>query len=82
MQPPGEERREPMTSAAQTQAITLQFHPDWPHQGRKVIESMAADGYYRSQFTTGISNGGLTAFPGGDRWRWESRLFSGRYDDG
>lgn len=60
--------------------ITVQFHPNWPGAGRTVIESMAGDGAYRSQFSTGISNGGLTAFPGGDRWRWESRLFSGRYD--
>lgn len=65
-----------------TRAITLQFHPDWPHRGGKVIDSMAADGVYLSQFATGISNGGLTAFPGGDRWRWESRLFDGRYDEG
>lgn len=61
-------------------ALTLQFHPDWPHAGRTVIESMAEEGVYRSQFATGISNGGLTAHPGGDRWRWESRLFGGRYD--
>lgn len=38
------------------------------------------DGVYRSQFTTGMSNGGLTAHPGGDRWRWESRIFGGAYD--
>lgn len=62
--------------------VTLQFHPDWPHDGQTVIESMAASGVYLPQFVTGISNGGLTAFPGGDRWRWESRLFGGRYDDG
>jgi hypothetical protein len=61
--------------------ITLQFHPDWPYAGSTVIDSMVADGIYRSQFSTGTSNGGLTAHPGGDRWRWESRLFSGRYDD-
>ncbi len=61
--------------------ITLQFHPDWPYQGGTVIESMVADGIYRSQFSTGSSNGGLTAYAGGDRWRWESRLFAGRYDD-
>lgn len=67
--------------AARVEAVTLQFHPDWPHQSRTVIESMAIDGAYRSQFTTAISNGGLTAFRGGDRWRWESRLFSGRYDE-
>ncbi|KID31494.1 Protein of unknown function (DUF3626) [Prauserella sp. Am3] len=69
-------------SAARVEAVTLQFHPDWPHDGRKVIASLAEDGVYRSQFATGISNGGLTAFPGGDRWRWESRLFDGRYDHG
>lgn len=62
--------------------VTLQFHPDWPHAGGMVIESMARDGAYRSQFETGISNGGLTAHEGGDRWRWESRLFEGRYDAG
>lgn len=41
---------------------------------------MAEDGVYRSQFVTGTSNGGLTARPGGDRWRWESRIFAGAYD--
>jgi hypothetical protein len=61
--------------------ITLQFHPNWPHEDRMVIESMGVDGFYRSQFVTGVSNGGLTAFVGGDRWRWESRLFSGEYDE-
>jgi hypothetical protein len=62
--------------------VTLQFHPDWPFRDGMVIESMARDGVYRSQFETGTSNGGLTAHPGGDRWRWESRLFEGRYDAG
>lgn len=66
---------------AQTGSITLQFHPDWPHDGQTVIESLARDGVYRSQFATGISNGGLSARAGGDRWRWEHRLFDGRYDD-
>ncbi|WP_279581223.1 DUF3626 domain-containing protein [Fodinicola feengrottensis] len=42
---------------------------------------MARDGSYRSQFETGTSNGGLTAHPGGDRWRWESRLFGAAYDN-
>jgi hypothetical protein len=60
--------------------VSVQFHPDWPFQGGLVIEAIARDGIYRSQFETGISNGGLTAFTGGDRWRWESRLFDGRYD--
>ncbi|GAA1597204.1 MULTISPECIES: DUF3626 domain-containing protein [Kribbella] len=61
--------------------LAVQFHPNWPHGSGTVVESMVGDGFYRSQFATGISNGGLTAFPGGDRWRWESRLFAGRYDD-
>lgn len=60
--------------------VTLQLHPSWPFGDGLVIESMARDGVYRSQFSTGTSNGGLTAHPGGDRWRWESRLFAGRYD--
>lgn len=60
--------------------VTLQFHPDWPFRDVMVIESIARDGVYRSQFETGTSNGGLTAYEGGDRWRWESRLFAGRYD--
>jgi len=63
-------------------SITLQFHPDWPFRGGLVIEALARDGVYRSQFETGTSNGGLTAHPGGDRWHWESRLFEGRYDAG
>ncbi|MGV3562747.1 MAG: DUF3626 domain-containing protein [Nocardioides sp.] len=61
--------------------VTLQFHPSWPFGDGLVIESMVRDGVYRSQFETRTSNGGLTARVGGDRWRWESRLFAGRYDD-
>jgi hypothetical protein len=62
--------------------VTLHFHPDRLVGGVPVLRRMAADGVYRSQFETGTSNGGLTAFPGGDRWRWESRIFGGAYDDG
>ncbi len=61
--------------------VTVNFHPDRPAGGgRLVLDAMAADGRYRSQFETGTSNGGLTAHPGGDRWAWESRLFGGAYD--
>jgi len=60
--------------------ITLNFHPDRWVAGRLTLERMAADGVYASQFVTGTSAGGLTAHPGGDRWRWESRLFGGAYD--
>ncbi|WP_370935633.1 DUF3626 domain-containing protein [Amycolatopsis sp. cg13] len=61
--------------------VTLHFHPDRLVGGVPILESLARDGRYRSQFETGVSNGGLTAHPGGDRWRWESRLFAGAYDD-
>ncbi|WP_412753720.1 DUF3626 domain-containing protein [Krasilnikovia sp. M28-CT-15] len=45
-----------------------------------MLTALTADGVYVSQFVTGTSNGGLTAHPGGDRWRWESRIFGGAYD--
>ena len=61
--------------------VTLNFHPDRWVQGRLVLDVLAADGVYVSQFVTRISNGGLTAHPGGDRWRWESRIFGGAYDE-
>ncbi|GAA0496946.1 hypothetical protein Ade02nite_54960 [Paractinoplanes deccanensis] len=60
--------------------ITVSFHPDrLLADGRSVAEHLATDGVYRSQFETGISNGGLTAYPGGDRDRWEHRMFGGAY---
>lgn len=61
--------------------ITLNFHPDRLCGGVPVLRALARDGAYHSQFVTGTSNGGLTAHPGGDRWRWESRIFGGAYDD-
>ncbi|MCX4969301.1 DUF3626 domain-containing protein [Streptomyces sp. NBC_00654] len=61
--------------------VTLNFHPDRSIRGRPILGALAEDGTYRSQFVTGTSNGGLTAHPGGDRWRWESRIFDGAYDD-
>ncbi|QDP97069.1 DUF3626 domain-containing protein [Microlunatus elymi] len=61
--------------------VTLNFHPDRITAGQGVLERLAADGRYLSQFVTGTSNGGLTAYPGGDRWRWEHRIFAGAYDD-
>ncbi|MEV0158321.1 DUF3626 domain-containing protein [Micromonospora sp. NPDC050686] len=60
--------------------LTLNFHPDrLLADGRTVAEALDREGVYRSQFETGISNGGLTAFPGGDRDRWEEQLFGGAY---
>lgn len=60
--------------------VTLNFHPDRAARGIPILDALAEDGVYRSQFVTGTSNGGLTAHPGGDRWRWESRIFGGSYD--
>jgi len=62
--------------------VTLHFHPDRLVAGEPILDLMARDGVYRSQFETGTSNGGLTAHPGGDRWRWESRIFARAYDSG
>lgn len=61
--------------------ITLNFHPDRHSAGLPILRAMARDGAYHSQFVTGTGNGGLTAHPGGDRHRWESRIFGGAYDD-
>jgi hypothetical protein len=61
--------------------VTLHFHPDRLVAGLPILEMMAREGRYRSQFETGTSNGGLTAHRGGDRWRWESRIFAGAYDN-
>jgi Protein of unknown function (DUF3626) len=51
-----------------TLRVTLNFHPDRLVGGLLVLEAIGRDGVYRSQFETGTSNGGLTAYPGGDRW--------------
>ena len=60
--------------------VTLNFHPDrLLADGRTVAESLAADGVYRSQFETGVTNGSRTAFLDGDRDRWERQLFGGAY---
>jgi hypothetical protein len=61
--------------------VTLNFHPDrLTSAGEPILDTMGRDGLYRSQFETGTSNGGLTAYEGGDRWSWESRIFGTAYD--
>ena len=60
--------------------VVVHFHPD--RIGVKpitVAEALLEDGLYRSQFETGLSSGGLTAFPGGARDTWEEALFGGTY---
>lgn len=61
--------------------VTVPFHPDRAVGEVLLLHHLVTDGVYRSQFETGTSNGGLTAHPGGDRWRWEQRMFGGAYDD-
>lgn len=60
--------------------VAVQFHPDRiSADGATVVEGLLARGRYVSQFVTGISAGGLTAYPGGDRDRWEQAMFGGAY---
>jgi len=57
--------------------VALNFHPDRvAADGRMVVEGLLSDGVYRSQFETGIPNGGLGAV----RERFEARLFAGVYE--
>ncbi|MCW8335277.1 DUF3626 domain-containing protein [Vibrio sp. DBSS07] len=61
--------------------VTINFHPDrLTQQGEPLLAAIANDGRLKSQFETGTSNGGLTAYQGGDRWLWEQRVFDGAYD--
>jgi hypothetical protein len=69
---------EPLES---TLRVTLHFHPDRLVSEKPILEEMQRAGVYRSQFETATSNGGLTAFIGGQRWLWESRIFAGSYDN-
>ena len=62
-------------------AIHIHFHPDWLAGGAPVIEQLAGNGRYLSQFESGISNGSLSPQPGGARWQWEHDRFAGAYDD-
>lgn len=60
--------------------VTVNFHPDRTlADGSTVVEGLLRDGVYRSQFETGVTSASPTAYPGGDRDRWERRLFGGAY---
>ncbi|GMA25727.1 hypothetical protein GCM10025864_34860 [Luteimicrobium album] len=74
-------RAEPGPTLRGTARVVLHFHPDADVLGRPVLREILSNGRYVSQFVTRTGNGGLTAFPGGDRWAWEHRTFSGAYDD-
>ncbi|MHB1484127.1 MAG: DUF3626 domain-containing protein [Saccharofermentanales bacterium] len=60
--------------------ITINFHPDrFSNNGKLIIDNLIDDCKYHNQFVTGTSNGGRTAYPGGDRDIWEKGLFQGVY---
>ncbi len=65
----------------QTRArVALHFHPDRPVSGSETVaERLLAEGTYRSQFESKISNGSVSAYPGGERDLWEQQLFGGAY---
>lgn len=74
-------RRRSSPGAVAAIGVDVCFHPDaLGVDGVPVLASIASGRRWRTQFESGTSNGGLTAHPGGDRWRWESRLFEGAYD--
>ena len=60
--------------------VAVHFHPDRiAAGGLTTVAALLTSGTYLSQFVTGVSAGGLTAHPGGDRDRWEDALFGGAY---
>lgn len=60
--------------------VTINFHPDrFSNNGKTVIENLLEQGHYYSQFRTGTTNGGKSAFIGGDRFLWEQRIFFDAY---
>lgn len=62
--------------------LTLNLHPDRVgRRGVTVAAGLLADGRYRSQWVTGLSNGSRSAFVGGDRHGFERGLFGDAYDD-
>ncbi len=60
--------------------VTINFHPDrLANNGKSIMESLIEQGQYHGQFRTGTTNGGKTAFIGGNRFLWEQRLFHNAY---
>ena len=61
--------------------VGIHFHPDRPDQTFKTtIENLFDQGIYKNQFETFTSSGGLSAYKGGDRNKWEKILFGGSYN--
>lgn len=83
--PTGPRRDTALASVRRSARVALHFHPDRPTAaaGTAVVvaRAMLADGVYRSQFETGVSNGSVSARPGGARDAWERALFGGAYHE-
>lgn len=72
--------RDMLAAVRESGRVTVNFHPDRIlADGSLVVDGLLRDGVYRSQFETGVTSASPTAYPGGDRDRWERRLFGGAY---
>jgi len=62
--------------------VTVNFHPDRiTSSGAALLDEIRLNKILKSQFETGTSNGGLSAYVGGNRWLWEQHAFGGAYDE-
>ena len=62
--------------------VTINFHPDrYTTTGIPLLLAIAQDGCLKSQFETATSNGGLSAYKGGERWLWEQKAFDDAYNN-
>ncbi len=77
------EKLESLQTLIQEKArICLHFHPYRLNgEFKSVLDLLVAEGFYKSQFETQISNGSLTAYKGGDRDQWENILFGQIYEN-
>lgn len=67
---------EQLAAALVSRPVTLNFHPDRvARDGATAAEALRDNGIYRTQYETGTGAGSPTAYPGGDRERWEAQLF-------
>ncbi|WP_443111863.1 DUF3626 domain-containing protein [Alicyclobacillus sp. ALC3] len=71
---------EAVTKLKRHARVALHFHPDRPDPMMKnIAEALLEQGIYKSQFETFLSNGSVSAYPGGERDSWEKKLFGGAY---
>jgi len=69
-----------LTDSVLRNPVTFNFHPDrFSNNGKTIIENLIEQGIYHGQFRTGTTNGGRSAYTGGDRFLWEQRIFFDAY---